>query len=317
MTTTADARTDCRTRVTSKQAKRESKPGARAFGHRISAQSRAKFFFCLRVHSVSTNHPQVFHRRFRRLRQTAIQAGSVALLTLREPVTTLAVRMRRLDRRRFADRWRRRSAGTGAARRRAALPRLPVGRHGPRELWRMGARRRSARLLDAAHAWRGPGRPAPRLAPDPSCRSGAHRALRRRVRAATYASNRGEADFAHPERRRGANAQSVAGITDPKARLAAAERARRALADWPGTHYGYRATEVREFVGVLDEVIAGLRASAGGRPLRSGAVDNDDRCAGDRGAPSRAGSDRGHPAADVGGAGRRLAGGEGVAAADR
>ena len=84
------------------------------------------------------------------------------------------------------------------------------------------------------------------------------------VRAATYASNRGEADFAVLSGEVARTLNQIAGIADPKARLAMAERARRALADWPGTHYGYRSAEVREFVGVLDEVISGLRASAGG-----------------------------------------------------
>ena len=83
------------------------------------------------------------------------------------------------------------------------------------------------------------------------------------VRAAHYASTRGEADFAQLS---GAIAQTlnqIALIPDPKQRLATAEQARRALAEWPRAHYGYRATEVREIIGVLDEVISGLRASAG------------------------------------------------------
>lgn len=84
------------------------------------------------------------------------------------------------------------------------------------------------------------------------------------VRAATYAANRGESDFALLSGEMARTLNQIAGVADPKVRLAMAERARRALADWPGTHYGYRAAEVRDFVGVLDEVIAGLRASAGG-----------------------------------------------------
>jgi hypothetical protein len=84
------------------------------------------------------------------------------------------------------------------------------------------------------------------------------------VRASQYAATRGEADFA---RLSGDVAQAlnrVAALTDPADRLAAAERARRALAEWPGAHHGYRAKEVSEIVGVLDEVISTLRASAGG-----------------------------------------------------
>ncbi len=83
------------------------------------------------------------------------------------------------------------------------------------------------------------------------------------VRATTYASNRGEADFAQLSGNVAHALNQVALISDPTARLAAAERARRSLTDWPGAHYGYRATEVREIIGVLDEVISGLRVSAG------------------------------------------------------
>ena len=66
------------------------------------------------------------------------------------------------------------------------------------------------------------------------------------VRAPHYASNRGEADFASLSGDVAQTLNQVAVIKDPTARLATAERARRALADWPGTHYGYRAAEVRE-----------------------------------------------------------------------
>jgi hypothetical protein len=83
------------------------------------------------------------------------------------------------------------------------------------------------------------------------------------VRAAHYAANRGEADFAQLSGDVAHALNQVALIKDPAARLATAERARRALADWPGAHYGYRAGEVREIVGVLDEVISGLRAQGG------------------------------------------------------
>jgi hypothetical protein len=84
------------------------------------------------------------------------------------------------------------------------------------------------------------------------------------VRAANYASNRGESDFAALSGEVARTLNQIAVIDDPKARLATAERARRLLADWPGRHFGYRVKEVREFVGILDEIIAGLRASAGG-----------------------------------------------------
>jgi hypothetical protein len=83
------------------------------------------------------------------------------------------------------------------------------------------------------------------------------------VRAANYAATRGEADFAHLSSTVAHTLNQVASITDPRQRLAAAEQARRELADWPANHFGYRAAEVRDIIGVLDEVITGLRASAG------------------------------------------------------
>jgi hypothetical protein len=88
-------------------------------------------------------------------------------------------------------------------------------------------------------------------------------AYRTAVRAAHYASNRGEEDFA----RLGADVarvvDEIALVKDPTERLVAAERARRSVADWPDTHYGYRAKEVHELLGMLDELIGELRAAAG------------------------------------------------------
>jgi len=83
------------------------------------------------------------------------------------------------------------------------------------------------------------------------------------VRAANYASIRGEADFAQLSSDVARALNDVATIKEPAARLFAAEQARKSLTDWSGAHYGYRAAEVREIVGVLDEVISGLRAQNG------------------------------------------------------
>jgi hypothetical protein len=83
------------------------------------------------------------------------------------------------------------------------------------------------------------------------------------VRAARYAATQGEADFARLSQDVANALNQVALLAEPAERLKAAERARQALRDWPGAHYGYRAAEVREIIGVLDGVIAGLRASSG------------------------------------------------------
>jgi hypothetical protein len=86
---------------------------------------------------------------------------------------------------------------------------------------------------------------------------------RDRVRATHYASTRGEADFAGLTADVARTLNEIAVQTDPTARLQKAERARAALASWPAAHYGYKSTEVREIVGMLDEIIGELRAAAG------------------------------------------------------
>ena len=83
------------------------------------------------------------------------------------------------------------------------------------------------------------------------------------VRAEHYAATRGEADFAQLSSTVAQTLNQVASLNDPRQRLAAAEQARRALADWPVRHHNYRGTEVREIIGVLDEVITSLRTAAG------------------------------------------------------
>jgi hypothetical protein len=85
------------------------------------------------------------------------------------------------------------------------------------------------------------------------------------VRASHYAVTRGEADFAQFSSTVAQTLNQVALIADPRQRLATAEQARRTLAGWPGAHHGYRAGEVREILGVLDDVISGLAAQAGQR----------------------------------------------------
>jgi hypothetical protein len=83
------------------------------------------------------------------------------------------------------------------------------------------------------------------------------------VRAAAYVATRGDADFALFSTEVAKVLNDVAKIKEPAARLAMAERARQKLADWPGSHYGYRIGEVRDALAVLDEVIAQLRVSMG------------------------------------------------------
>ena len=83
------------------------------------------------------------------------------------------------------------------------------------------------------------------------------------VRAAAYAAHRGDADFAAFTSEVAKTLNAVSKISDPRERLATAERARQKLADWPAAHYGYRIEEVREALNVLDEVTAQLRVGVG------------------------------------------------------
>ena len=55
--------------------------------------------------------------------------------------------------------------------------------------------------------------------------------------------------------------------------------ARRRLASWPKDHYGYRADDVREMLGLLDEAISGLRVAAGETSVRHRSRDDGARCA--------------------------------------
>lgn len=83
------------------------------------------------------------------------------------------------------------------------------------------------------------------------------------VRAAAYAATRGDADFASFSGEVAKVLNDVARVEDPASRLKMAERARQKLADWPAAHYGYRNAEVRDALGVLDEVIVQLRVAVG------------------------------------------------------
>jgi hypothetical protein len=83
------------------------------------------------------------------------------------------------------------------------------------------------------------------------------------VRAAAYAATRGDADFNAFSSEVAKVLNDVARVEDAASRLKMAERARQKLADWPAAHYGYRNAEVRDALGVLDEVIAQLRVAVG------------------------------------------------------
>ncbi len=83
------------------------------------------------------------------------------------------------------------------------------------------------------------------------------------LQAQNYAATRGEADFARLGDDVARTLNDIATVKDPAERLARAELARKTLNEWPGAHYAYRAVEVREILGLLDQLIVDLRAKVG------------------------------------------------------
>jgi hypothetical protein len=78
-----------------------------------------------------------------------------------------------------------------------------------------------------------------------------------------YMETSAESDYAALAGDIAATLNAIVLAKDPKTRLDMAVSARRRLASWPRDHYGYRADDVREMLGLLDEAISGLRVAAG------------------------------------------------------
>lgn len=78
-----------------------------------------------------------------------------------------------------------------------------------------------------------------------------------------YIATSAESDYAALAGDVAATLSAIVSAKDPKARLTMAVDARRRLASWPREHHGYRAEDVREMLGLLDEAISGLRVAAG------------------------------------------------------
>lgn len=83
------------------------------------------------------------------------------------------------------------------------------------------------------------------------------------ARVVHYAATRAEEDFAQFSNQVAAVLTGVAREPDAARRLAMAESARSALAEWPRQHYGYRSDDVQQMLSLLDEVVSDLRAAAG------------------------------------------------------
>ncbi len=83
------------------------------------------------------------------------------------------------------------------------------------------------------------------------------------ARYTSYIANSAEADYAALAGEVAATLNAIVLNKDPRARLDLAVQARKRLASWPRDHYGYRADDVSEMLGMLDEAISGLRVAAG------------------------------------------------------
>lgn len=78
-----------------------------------------------------------------------------------------------------------------------------------------------------------------------------------------YMTNSAESDYAALAGDVAGTLNAIVLAKDAHARLKMAVDARRRLATWPRDHYGYRAADVAEMLGLLDEAISGLRLAAG------------------------------------------------------
>ena len=81
------------------------------------------------------------------------------------------------------------------------------------------------------------------------------------ARASHYVETQAERDYASLSNDVASTLNEVALTAAPSLRLAIVQRARQTLADWPESHFNYRAAEVRQMLGMLDEAIADLEAS--------------------------------------------------------
>lgn len=83
------------------------------------------------------------------------------------------------------------------------------------------------------------------------------------ARAKRYLALRAEDDYAKLTTQIAQMLTQLAVTDDPAARLIAVENARKLLADWPASHFNYNVDEIRQWLALLDEAIADLRAAAG------------------------------------------------------
>jgi len=93
-------------------------------------------------------------------------------------------------------------------------------------------------------------------------------AYREAVRAQRYLTTQAEGDYEFLISQLRGALNDVLATADTAGRLAIVERARATLIEWASGHFGYKNDEVREMLGILDEVVADLRAATGASTFR-------------------------------------------------
>jgi hypothetical protein len=83
------------------------------------------------------------------------------------------------------------------------------------------------------------------------------------VRGSQYLAGRAALDYAALTNQVAQTLDLVARTSDPGARVALVENARKVLAAWPASHFYYKQADVAQMLMMLDEAIADLRAAAG------------------------------------------------------
>ncbi|HEY7473990.1 MAG TPA: hypothetical protein VH679_03195 [Vicinamibacterales bacterium] len=83
------------------------------------------------------------------------------------------------------------------------------------------------------------------------------------ARASHYASTRGETDYARLTAEVAAALNKIAAAPDDRTRLKMAESMRRYIAEWSRESYGYRAFDISQISGMLDELVSELRVANG------------------------------------------------------
>jgi hypothetical protein len=85
------------------------------------------------------------------------------------------------------------------------------------------------------------------------------------ARSGRYLETQAEIDYTELSNQITQTLNAVGEATDTDQRLALVQQARKALADWPLSHYNYRETDIRQLLTLLDQAIADLRLAIGAR----------------------------------------------------